>query len=203
MGITLNATAVAALPALTTPPFPKDVLAGSDTPDVSKNVASGDTDWPQKYNCNGAMVDVLARAMGRGIVTGLGLSATGLALTVANGMAIIDGIVDVKSLATYTLPASVARCWLWLKQDGTVAHTTTTTAPAYNAVLLGSCETDGSGVVGSFDTSGVVYIISGVRWRETADAGAPGDTLSANERMYTKTAGGTYFWTGTAHQKFN
>ena len=148
------------------------------------------------------MLDALASAFGDGIMgpTGLELSASGLTLTVQSGFAIIGGVVELAADTEYTLPASQALVAIWLKRDGTLAHTLTTSAPAYSAVLLGTCVTGVSGVTGDFDIAGVIRITNGQAWRETGDAGAPADTLGARHRgLITKTSGGLYVWDGSAH----
>lgn len=189
-------------PAPAAPVSPAAVLAGSSTPVVAPAVAIGTTNWSPKVNTIAAMLDGLASALGEGILgaSGLELSASGLTLTVQSGFALIGGIVELAADTDYTLPASQALVAIWLKRDGTLAHTLTTTAPAYSAILLGTCVTGVSGVTGDFDTAGVVRITNGQAWRETGDAGAPADTLAARHRgLFTKTGGGIYVWTGAAH----
>lgn len=184
--------------------FPANVLSGVANNVVSETIATGDTNWVQKSNSFGAMVDNALLALGPGILTGLTLTNSGLTLTVAAGKAIIGGLVEVTANTNYTLPASQPTVFIWLKQDGTIAHTTSTTAPGYAAVLLGSCETNGSGVVGSFDESGVIKIVDGLSWRQTGDAGAPSDSPGSGRRIFTKNSGGAiYLWDGAAHVKIS
>lgn len=153
-------------------------------------------------NKNSAMQDLLGRygAGGYAVAYGLVVSAgSGLTVSVSAGHALMDGIVEPgKTATTVVVPASSARAWIWLKQDKTfTVQNNVTTKPAGNCVLVGSCVTDGSGVL-SVDTSGVVYLQNGFPWRDTADTGAPTDTPDATWRGFTKTSAGVFFWTGTA-----
>lgn len=198
-----EAVALPVLPASPAKTSLAAVLSGASSPSVAKNVPVGTTSWTSKVNTNAAMLDALASAFGDGIMgpTGLELSASGLTLTVQSGFAIIGGVVELALDTEYTLPASQALVAIWLKRDGTLAHTLTTAAPAYSAVLLGTCATGVSGVTGDFDTAGVIRITNGQAWRETGDVGAPADTLAAAQRgVFTLNASGqVYVWTGTAH----
>lgn len=203
MAIGLNATATPVQPTSASLVNPKAVFAGVAESLVAPTIGPGETTWPSKTNQLGAMLDVLAKALGPGIVEGLTPTATGLSLSIADGVALLNGVISARNLAPIVLPASTSRVWVWLKQDGTLLTTTSTTPPAGTALLLCSCTTGGSGVSGAFDYSGVIYVRGGAAWRETADAGAPGDNPGAGFRMLTKTAGGIYLWTGAAHVKLD
>jgi hypothetical protein len=132
----------------------------------------------------------------------LSAAGTGLAVAVANGQALVHGMVEVKATASPTaVVGSSTTAWVWFKQDGTLAVQNGTTAkPAGNCCLLGAALTNGSAVT-AIETAGVVYFRSGIPWRETADVGAPGDSPDSTLRLFTKTSGGTYFWDGTEHKQ--
>jgi hypothetical protein len=137
---------------------------------------------------------------GYGICTGLTLSeGTGLNVAIAAGTAMIYGPVQYAG-GSYTCPDNTSRVFLWLHQNGTVTHTTTSTAPSANCVFLGSVTTSAGDISSTMDYSNVVYIKDGVLFRETADLGAPSDTPDADRRIQTKTLAGLYRWDGTAHQ---
>lgn len=142
-------------------------------------------------------------AGGYGIGYGLGLSAgTGLLVAVADGQALIDGIVEVRSAANVVLAASSVN-WIWLRQDGTlIAQDDTTAKPSGNCCLLGAAVTDGTGVT-SIDTSGVVYWLGGQMWRTTNDLGKPADTPSSSLRFFTRTQTGVWFWDGASYQRLD
>lgn len=130
------------------------------------------------------------------IVLGVG---SGLLLAVGAGYAMIGGPVEIATATTLAVPNNTSRVWIWYRQTGPVlACTTTTTPPAGECCLLGSCVTSG-GAITSVDTSGVMYLRGGIGWRESADQGAPTDTPPSNIQFFAKTGGGTYFWTGTAY----
>ena len=154
-----------------------------------------------RLNSNFKAADMAQRygAGGYGIGAGLALSAgTGLLCAIADGQAVMDGIVEVYSIADVVVSASTNN-WIWLKEDGTIVVQSSTTAkPAGNCCLLGCAITDGSGVT-SIDTSGVVYFRGGDMWRATNDLGMPGDTPDASLWFYTKTQTGLWLWNGASY----
>lgn len=198
MAITLNATACPP------PVVPGAVtsIAGSGDPPVSESFSAGvSSGTATKLNQNAKSLDAMASfgVGGYAIGSGLTLSAgTGLACTVAIGYAMIGGVVELATAGSVALTGSSTN-WIWLTQGGALTKTTTTTKPAGNCVCLGAAVTDGSGVT-SIETAGVLYFKGGFLWRQTADAGAPGDSPDASLMLLTKTAGGDYLWTGTAHR---
>ncbi len=132
------------------------------------------------------------------IVLGVG---SGLSLAVGAGHAMIGGPVEVPTGTTLAVLDNTSRVWIWLRQTGSVlAYTTTTTPPAGECCLLGSCVTSG-GSITSVDTSGVVYLRGGIGWRQTADVGPPSDTPPATVMFFSQTATGTYLWDGTNWQQ--
>lgn len=154
---------------------------------ASLNSNSKGSDMAQRYGSGGYAIG-----------TGLTLSAgTGLICTVAQGQAVIDGLVEIYTATDVVVTASTTN-WIWLKQDGTLVATVTTTKPSGNCVCLGAAITSGSAVT-SVDYSGVVYWKGGTMYRETADPGAPGDSPDSSLRFWTKTLGGQYYWDGTAY----
>ncbi len=150
-------------------------------------------------NKNTAFSELLGRygAGQWGVGYGLDVTAgTGLLVNVAAGHAMIDWPIEKSTAFTVVVPDSSPRAWVWLKQDGTTTDQNNTTAkPSGNCVLLGSCVTSG-GAVTSVDSSGVVYLQSGMPWRQTADTGGPSDTPDSTVRLYTKTLAGLFFWDG-------
>lgn len=170
------------------PPTSVEFSTGSFTNvSANLNINSKGADMAQRYGSGGY-----------GVGSGLTVSAgTGLTASVAQGQAVMDGVVEVYAATTVVVSAS-SNNWIWLKQDGTIVAQTTTAKPSGNCCLLGCAITSGS-IVTSVDTSGVVYWRGGVMYRETNDVGVPLDSPDSTLRFYTKTAGGLYFWNGTAY----
>lgn len=197
MAVTLTATNV---PAPVLPTVTIDISDSGDNPLTSYTFPQGMTSgFTTNLNKQGKRLDLLATygAGGYGVVDGLAVSAgTGLLADISAGKANIGGIVELAASSVVVSASSTN--WIWLKADGTTVVATTTAKPTGECCLLGAAVTDGSGVT-SVETSGVVYFRSGMLWRETADTLAPGDTLNAAIRIYTKTAGGEYFWNGSQH----
>lgn len=171
---------------------------------VAPNVP-GTSTFRQQVNQLGAVSDQGDRA-GAGII---GVpdgpqkivisTGSGLLLAVSAGYAMIGGPCQIATATTLAVPDNTGRVWIWFKQTGpTLTYTTSTTPPAGEVCLLGSCVTSG-GLITSCDTSGVMYLRGGLPVRETADAGAPGDTPPSNVQFFAKTLGGFYFWTGSAY----
>lgn len=153
-------------------------------------------------NENALALDLIGRYGGGGyaVAFGLGLTPplTGLTLNIAAGHAVVDGVVEVPSATTLAVPDNTARVWIWLQSNKTLTYTSTTTAPAGNNCLIGSCVTSAGSIL-SVDTSGVLYLRGGNLWRRTSDVGQPGDTPPAGMVFYTRTDGGLYLWDGTAY----
>lgn len=196
--LAINATSVPAPAPLPTLASPQAVLAGSASPVLAPEITlAADMSWAAKSNAAAAMMEAVARTM-TGVVSGLTLSAgVGLNIAVADGVGLCGGVLEGKTLPALTLPSSTS-AWVWLKTDGTLTYTTGTTALATPGLMLGRVTTDASAVT-AIDYSGVLYILGGMMWRTTGDAGAPGDSPAATTRLWTKTAGGTYLWNGAAH----
>lgn len=172
---------------------------------VAKNVPAA-ASFRMQVNQNATLLDLLARGGGGliGVFDGvdriaLSLPVSGLLLHISAGHAMIGGPVEIVAAMTLAVPDATSRIWIWLNQAGVISYTTTTTPPAGEVCLLGSCVTSGGNVT-AVDTSGVMYLRGGSGWRETADAGAPVDTPPASVIFVAKTAGGEYLWTGTAYR---
>lgn len=184
-----------------------DIEQGTSDPPISRKVTSGDTvTVPTNITRNAGGQDLLARygAGAYGIAYGLGLSAgSGLNVVIAVGQAVADGVIDVPVALTLTVADNSPRIHVWLKQDGTATYANNLlTVPTGGIVYLGSCVTSGGSITGgSFDTSGVMYIVNGTPERTTADPGKPGDTPSANTRFWTTTLGGRWLWDGTRYYR--
>lgn len=181
-------------------PNPGVLLSDSNSPPTSTafstGVSSGFTTSLNKENKRHNLGFTYG-AGGYAIGYGLTLSAgTGLICNVAVGHAVMDGVVE-RSATTVAVSASSTN-WVWLKQDGTLVVQTSTAKPTGNCVCLGAAVTDGSGVT-AIETAGIIYFRGGMLWRDTADAGAPGDSPDSSLRIWTKTTGGTYLWNGATH----
>lgn len=199
MAVTFIATACPAVQVPAAPVWLGDTVSNPPTaiPLPQALGASGTSDALNE-NSKNANLSQRYGSGGYGVGYGLALSAgTGLTGVVANGQAVIDGVVEVYNLSAIVLTAS-SNNWVWLKQDGTIYIGTTTTKPSGNCCLLGCLITNGSGVTSS-DTSGVVYWNGGLMWRTTADAGMPADTPDSSLRFYTQTLGGVWFWNGASY----
>lgn len=179
------------------------ITAGTDEADVAESVAAGDTaDLLTKFNRHAARLDAVARAVGGYYCIQYGCTVTAVPATlnvaISDGFALIDGLVEVKSLANLTLPDATARVWLWLKQDGTWTYTTTATPPVGKVIYVGSAVTSG-GVVASVDaTNGVFRLLNGGVWTSTTDTGYPSASPNSTSIMFCRTSGGTYLWDGAA-----
>jgi hypothetical protein len=137
---------------------------------------------------------------GHGVVTGFDLSeSSSLVLTVGIGTALIGAPIQFKAATTLTLPDATAYIRIWLKQDGTLTYTTSTTPPTATALFLGTATTAG-GVITALDNAGVVRLSTGTPVRVVGDAGRPTDSLPGAMVMLTQTAAGFYHWNGAAHQ---
>lgn len=174
---------------------------GINGANVLKVLVQGTTSLSAKWNRNALAVELIGR-LGCGtycILNGLTISTgTGLSLGVAAGQAAIDGVVEIDTATTYTVPASQAYIGIWLKQDGTLTHSLTTTPPSGGKCYLGSCVTSGSAIT-SVDFSGVLYSRGAIAVRTTADTGVPGDSPAASLVFITYTAAGAYIWNGTSY----
>lgn len=165
-------------------------------------LVAGSTSLSAKWNKTALAIELIGRK-GCGtyaIINGLTISTgSGLNLGVAAGQAIIDGIVEIASATTLALPANIARCHIWLKQDGTLTYVSnSTTPPAGNVCYLGSAVT-GASSISSVDFSGVLYSLGAIAVRYTADTTTPGDSPNANGTFITVGTNGSYIWTGYAY----
>jgi hypothetical protein len=152
---------------------------------------------------NATQLDLTGRYGGGSyaVAAGLVLSAPvrGLNIHISAGHAVLDGIVEVATDLTWPVPASTARVWIWLLQSGLPQAVATSLSPPSGACcLLGSCTTDSKNITG-LDLSGVLYLRGGMPWRQSADAGVPGDVPPTSLMFYHRTAGGLYIWDGTAY----
>lgn len=173
------------------------------TPQAFPTILTGIVDaLSTKVNKTSALLEVLCRygIGGFAVLEGLTLTVSGSSLnvTVEKGLAAIDGIVALSSAAVYAVPASQATVNLWLKQDGTVTHTLTSTPPAGKCAFIGQVSTNGSGVTAN-STEGVLYSRSGSLWRTLLSA--PVDSLPAAYRVFTQVGADIYVWDGSAHKK--
>lgn len=99
------------------------------------------------YNANlDALEDLGVNGIGRGVVSGLTLSAGGgFSLAIADGSLSSRSFVELTSIPTYTMPPSVTR-YVWIDETGAITLTSSTTYPGGNVVCLGKVTTDGSGI---------------------------------------------------------
>lgn len=206
MAVTLLASQVPAPVVPGTPNYMADQNSTTGTPSTSLALTSGNlgAQVSGKLNRNHAGYDQQSvyGGGGYGIGSGLVLSAgAGLTVAVADGQALVNGMVELRNTSSTTaVVGATGTAWVWLMQNGTLTVQNGTTAkPSGNCCLLGAALTNATAVT-AVETAGVVYFKNGLPWRETADAGAPGDSPDSSLRLFTKTAGGTYFWDGTAHR---
>lgn len=172
---------------------------------VAPNVP-GATSFRKQVNQLGAIADQLGRYGGGvfGIPDGptkivLTAPGSGLSLGVSAGHAMIGGPVEIPTATTIAVPDNTARVWIWLLQTGAaLTYTTSTTKPAGECCLLGSCVTSGGNIT-SVDYSGVVYIRGGIGVRGTADDGTPSDTPPSTVNLITQTGFCSYYWDGAVH----
>ena len=144
-------------------------------------------------------VNLAARAgAGAGVMDGLGLSQTsGLVLNIAAGTAMVGAPVRLEA-STYTVPASQSTIFIWLKSDGTLTHTLSSTPPSGTVLNLGWCASSGSAIT-SIDQSGIMRIVDGVRYRVLAGYGKPSDSPSSSTAFFHFNQGGAWFWSGTRY----
>lgn len=202
----LNATAC---PAIVVPPALRLLASaennlGTGVP-VSRTLVSGDSSFASKWNRNAAALDFLTEegagcyAVSARFPPTLSVPGSGLSLPISTGRAYAGGPLEIASATSITVFNSV-RTWVWLLDTGGLsAVNASLTPPATRCVLLGSCLASGGNIT-AVDTSGVLYFKGGMLWRQTADAGVPGDTPPASVQFIAKTAGGYYLWTGDAYQ---
>lgn len=195
--------AATALPYLNPMSLSTTLVEDPGGPEVLNSLPTGDTEYLTSYfNEAAAAVDALSRVAtgGCGIFEGLTLSSSGLTVTVATGKACIDGLVVLESGDTRSIsvPSSTSTVFIWMRQSKALTYTTNTTPPSGKAILLGMVTT-GASTVTATEYSGVLYMRGGQIYRETGDDRAPGDSPGSTVRLWTKTAGGTYYWNGVQH----
>jgi hypothetical protein len=148
---------------------------------------------------SGLVLNGMYGGNGFGLISGYAPTAgSGLTLNVASGSAFIGAPVQMGA-QTITLTDN-ANNYVWLKADGTLTKQTTTTIPSGNVTYLGRVVTV-SGSISDIDTSGVVYLIGGLRTRTTADVGKPTDSPSSQTIFLTKTLAGDYLWDGSTYRR--
>lgn len=176
------------------------VVSTFESPNVLEAVSTGATTrLTTIINTNSAVTEELGKAIlgAHAIFEGLTITTSGLVMTFAAGKAYVGGMI-VKAQTTYTLPANQSNVWVWLKQDGTFTHTTTSTQPSGENMLVAHAVTGASSITSS-DQDGVYRWRNGLLERTTADTDVPTDSPASTLRVATKTAGGSFLWTGTEH----
>ncbi len=171
----------------------------------SKTFSPFQIDGVQENLCwNALLHDLQAMygACGRGILSGLGMSAeaTGTTITVGKGHASCDGIVELSGDTPWPVYDDTTS-FMWLLRNGQLLDLPDTNPPPTSGTYLGAVITAGGNVV-SFDLSGVVFCKSGSLSRRSADAGAPTDVPPSNVMVFTRTQGGLYLWDGSTHNLF-
>lgn len=168
-----------------------------------RKFAQGDTlTVPSYLNRNVCAQELGLRYGGgaNGIGYGLVLSAgSGLVVNVSDGHYVGNGFIsEFDGYSVSGIPDNI-RSYYWVIDglDGTfsIGYATTTATPANAIGYIGSVLTASGVVVGSPDTSGVVYL-RGMPYRETADPGAPGDSPPVM-CLLTRTLDGDWLWDGT------
>lgn len=138
-------------------------------------------------------------------------SATPNSIDISPGAILLDGAIPVGQINPATghvprLPLTEALTdnatnHVWFLQDGSVSIRTDLSAPATPAVYRGRAVML-AGTLTAIDYSGSMEMRWGVPYRRTGDAGAPTDTPPAGASFLAETAGGLYWWTGTAYKKW-
>ena len=174
----------------------------SGTPVVYPAISTGDTaNYSTYLNDISARAEAAARYAvgGNCVLSGLTLSSSGLTITVATGMAFIDGVVKLTSsdTRTKTVLASQSVAWLWLRQDKSIEVKYDTSIPSGSVVCLGKVSTDVSGVTDT-QYDGVIYANGGSLYRTTYDDFAPTDSPGSTIRLISKSNFGTYYWDGSS-----
>jgi hypothetical protein len=181
--------------------------ANLGTPVVSESFAVGQIDGVvDGLNEVSTRVDLAGRFGGGtyGIVKGLALDQTTNGFVdVGAGQAMIDGIVE-KTAMVQTAVSAGTTGWVFLTRAGGISIPTGGTfpaAPASQCVYLGQIVVDGSGVITSYDLSGVTYLRGGIGWRRVADTAKPADAgvLPATGLFYTRTAEALWLWDGVGY----
>lgn len=138
--------------------------------------------------------------LGYGVASGLTMSAVGLTVTLAAGIAVAGGLCYNDDDYDFTAPDNEARVFVWMKQDQTVVVTTYSSdglvPPSSHCALLGVLTTSG-GSVTVIDYSGVCYLLGGLPVRNTADAGMPGGSPNSRPVFLTVCPSGTWVWDGS------
>lgn len=176
--------------------------SASPTPQSFPTINTGATvdAFSVKVNKTSALLETLCRYAFGGycVLEGLTFSYAGLSLTVAVGLAAVDGIVAVYSALLYSLPDNQATVNIWLKSDGTLTHTLNATPPAGKAVYIGQVTTSGGSVTAA-TTEGVLYARCGGLWRTMS--ATPSDSPPSTTRVFTQVGTDLYIWNGTAHKQ--
>lgn len=151
---------------------------------------------------NSVRLDALARANVNAYCVASGLTLgdadTGLTLTIAAGVAIIDGVV-VLAEETELVLTDESSCYVWL-QRGEGGQPTPTfltdpeEAPDTPAAYLGMVPTTG-GDREEPDYSGVLYLRGGTLYRRSGDSGAMTDT-PPELILIERTESGLWAWDG-------
>ena len=147
---------------------------------------------------------------GYAVWRGLELSDGGaLSLAVSAGQAGADGPAEILTATTLALTDNVVNR-VWLSRLGVLSKVTSSSASpleppdtATQWVYLGAAAC-AAGVITGIDYSGRLTQYQGnLLFRQTADAGEPGDaaTLPSTVRFFTRTEGGLYLWTGAEYEQ--
>jgi hypothetical protein len=187
------------------------LYAATGSPVVGTALASGQAGsvgLVSIINADQVRGNLLGRYGGGGYAVWRGLELTdggGLEVDVSAGQAGIDGPAEVTAATSLALTDNVTNR-VWLSRAGVLNKVTsasgTPLAPPDTAtqwVFLGAVVTS-AGAITSIDYSGrIQQDLGGQCWRRTGDTGVPGDTPPATWRLWTKTAGGLFFWDGVAY----
>lgn len=192
------------MPNIPIPAGPGDctwALAVDPTPESFPEILSGNIvdAFGPKVNKTAALLEVLCRygIGGYAVLEGLEIDDDGLDLTIAVGLAAIDSVIPVRTELNYTVPASEATVNIFLKQDGTLAHSLTSAPPAGKVLYIGQVTTNVSGVT-AMTTHGVVYSKGGCLWRTMS--AIPSDSPPAGARLFTQVGADVYLWDGSDHR---
>jgi len=116
----------------------------------------------------------------------------------------LDGPVTLAADETVALTDNATN-YAWLTQAGNlvVVVGATTPPPGVDAAVFLCRVVTAAGVQGTPDYSGRYEMRGGTLYRRTGDAGAPADTPPDTVQFLAQTAGGRYWWDGSAYTKLD
>lgn len=163
---------------------------------VAHTLAPSDSQYlTSKFNFNATFAEIAASSNGGfiGILSGLGASSSGLNLTIATGYATIGTIVHKATSTVLALPDATSNICIWMSSAGVISAVTGSLLAPSGADYCLLCVVDTAAGACTIDYSGVVYINSGLPYREVSTVDS---NPSADWRGFTKAGNFMYFWNG-------